>query len=128
MKGLTELEQAVLAKLLAGDHPVLANLRAQVRRARLSKREMTGVGFYCDFEVDDGTPTVRGDFHLGDVQADVAGLEHGAGFVLFVRSGLVSTLEGYSYDEPWPDRVVDFSLKYSDPSRKAELEKLGQVG
>ncbi len=34
-------------------------------------------------------------------------------------------LEGYSYDEPWPDVVRGYSLRYADQERKAALEKLG---
>ncbi len=128
MTELTDLEQAVLGKLLEGDNTVLATLREQAGRARLTKRENTGAGFYCDIEVDGDAPTVRGDFHLGDVQAEIRGLDHGAGFVLFVRDGRINMLEGYTYDEPWPDRVTDFSLRYSDPSRKAELAKLASSG
>ena len=125
IKGLNELEQAVLDKLLAGDHPVLATLRQQMSQARLVKRENTGVGFYYDFEVDSSAPTVANDFHIGDVHAEIEGLAHGAGFVLFIRNGRISMLEGYTYDEPWPDQIRGFSLKYTNPNRKAELAKLG---
>ena len=127
MRDLTKLEQAVIDKLLEGDHAVLTTLREQVGRAKLTKRENTGVGFYCDIEVASEAPAVGGDFHLGDVQAEIPGLAHGAGFVLFVRGGRIKMLEGYTYDEPWPDRVRQFSLRYSDPSRKAELAKLGEL-
>jgi len=51
MRDLTKLEQGVIDKLLEGDHAVLTTLREQVGRARLTKRENTGVGFYCDIEV-----------------------------------------------------------------------------
>jgi hypothetical protein len=51
MKGLNELEQAVLDMLLSGDHPVLAKLRAQVKHARVISKKLTGVGFFCSFEV-----------------------------------------------------------------------------
>lgn len=124
MVGLNDLERAVLHKLLAGDHPVLATLRQQFSQARLAKREYTGVGFYCDFEVDTDALTLPSDFHIGDVSAEVEGLANGAGFVLFVRGGRISMLEGYTYDEPWPDRIRGFSLEYSEPERKAELAKL----
>lgn len=123
--GLTELEQAVLDKLVEGDHPVLATIRQQLSQARLTKREHTGVGFYCDFEVEGNAPAVVGDFQIGDVHAELEGLAHGAGFVLFIRGGRISMLEGYTYDEPWPERIRGFSLKYADPERKAELAKLG---
>jgi hypothetical protein len=124
MQGLNEFERAVLEKLLAGNHPVLATLRRQYEHARVMQRETTGVGFYCEFEVDGEAPVEHRDFQIGDVHAEVEGLAHGAGFVLFVRGGRLSMLEGFSYDEPWPRRIDGFSLRYSDPERKAELAKL----
>ena len=124
MKGLDEFEQAVLDKLLAGNHPVLATLRCQSEHGRLIKRENTGVGFYCDFDVDADASVVQRDFQIGDVHAEIEGLAHGAGFVLFTHEGRLSMLEGFSYDEPWPDRIRSFSLRYLDPERKSELAKL----
>jgi hypothetical protein len=125
MQGLNELEQAVLDKLLAGDHPTLGVLRRQSEHARLAKRENTGSGFYCDFAADKEVPSVQRDFQIGDVHAELDGLTHGAGFVLFVRGGMLSMLEGFSYDEPWPNEIRGFSLRYLDPERKSELAKLG---
>lgn len=125
MQGLNHLEHAVIDKLLAGDHPVLATLRRQAEHARVAKRENTGVGFFCDFEVNSDAPTIPRDFQIGDVHAEMEGLAHGAGFVLFVRGGRLSMLEGFSYDESWPNHVGAFSLRYSNPERESELAKLG---
>jgi hypothetical protein len=122
--GLNDLEQAVLNMLLKGDHPVLAILRQQTRQARLLKREQTGVGFFCDFTVDGEVPTAPFHCEIGDVNAKLEGLTHGAGFVLFVREGRIAMLEGYTYDEPWPDVIRGFSLQYSDPERSVELARL----
>ena len=90
MIGLDEFEREVLDKLLAGDHPALAILRQQSAQARLVERELTGVGFYCEFEVAPNAPALSRDFQIGDVQANVEGLARGAGFVLFVREGRIS--------------------------------------
>lgn len=125
MIGLTDFEQAVLQKLLSGNHPVLETLRQQMEHARLASRENTGVGFYCDFEIPETAPTVSRDLQLGDVHAEIEGLDRGAGFVLFVSDGRVKTLEGYTYDEPWPETVGVYTLRYSSPSREAEFAKLG---
>jgi hypothetical protein len=51
------------------------------------------------------------------VNATIDGLAHGAGFVLFVRGGRIETLEGFSYDEPWPPRVERFLLAYVQEPR-----------
>jgi hypothetical protein len=119
MEGLTSLEQAVLDKLLAGDDSTLVALRAQAKRARLRSRENTGVGFFAVFEVPPDTarlvpPTLR----VGDVNATVKGLSHGAGFVLFIKDGHLDRLEGYTYDEPWPVAIDSFQLTYQNNPRK----------
>lgn len=120
MEGLNEFERQILDKLLAGDHPVLVALRAQAERARISRREYTGVGFFCDFDVpsDAGPLPTRSDFHVGDVNASLDGLKHGAGFVLFVRNGCLAMLEGYTYEEPWPQEVRNLKLTYQREPRE----------
>lgn len=124
---LSDFEQAVLEKLLAGNHPVLATLREQIAQAQVVKRQNTGVGFFCDFEIGPTAPVVQGNFHIGDVHAEIESLERGVGFVLFIRDGKVKMLEGYTYDEPWPAEVQHFSLQYTEPDRSTELAKLTQI-
>jgi hypothetical protein len=123
MKGLNNFERAVLDKLLAGDHPVLVVLRAQAHKARMTSRELTGAGFYCSFDVPPDAPILetKSDFHFGDVDAKIDGLEYGAGFVIFVRGGRLDTLEGYSYEEPWPSEVRNFILTYQSEPRELQL-------
>jgi hypothetical protein len=121
---LSQFERAVLDKLLSGDNEVLARLRRQVIQSKLKKREYSGVGFFCEFEIEPNAPSVDLDVEIGDVQAAIPGLAHGAGFVLFIRDGRITTLEGYTYDELWPDSIGKFVLSYTDPDRKTELAKL----
>lgn len=117
-EGFSRFEQAVLDKILAGDHPVLVALRAQARAARIASREYTGVGFFLKFEVPPDMPVLANkNFHFGDVCAAVDGLQHGAGFVVFVRDGRLATLEGYSFDESWPSEIGAFSLSYQREPR-----------
>jgi hypothetical protein len=122
---LTPLEDAVIATLLAGDHPVLASLRAQLDQLDVTARTNSGVGFFVDFAPRSGivaAPVNR--LHISDVEATIGGLAHGAGFVLFVDRGIITMLEGFSYDEPWPDRVGEFSLRYGDPVREKLIAAL----
>jgi len=122
MEDLNEFEQAVLKKLLAGDHPMLTVLRTQVQAARLASREYTGAGFYLSFEVPPEAPALpTQNFHFGDVDAAIDGLQHGAGFVVFVRGGCLDMLEGYSYDEPWPTEIRGFKLTYQREPRKLDI-------
>jgi hypothetical protein len=110
---LTPLEREIIATLLAPDHPVTQALRQQLVGCRVASREFTGHGFFSTLLVTDGVaaaPVARKRLALGDVSANIDGLEHGAGFVLFVREGVIAVLEGFAYDELWPDGVKRFRI------------------
>jgi hypothetical protein len=115
---LTPLESKVLEWLLGGDDPVLVALRSQFASASIRSREMTGVGFYLYFSVPANTRKLHEEFDVkprfwfGDVEASIDLLERGAGFVLWIEDGLLACLEGYTYDEEWPEHIGDFSLRY----------------
>ena len=116
MDRLSRLERAVIEKLLAEDHHALRVLRAQLRHAQVSGRTLTGSGFVTELSLPAGTapaPIGSGMIRLGDVGAKIDGLRHGAGFLLYVRDGLLDALEGYSYDEPWPKKVGRFTVHFT---------------
>ena len=114
MESFTRLERAVIEKLLAEGPTILEPLRQQAAAASVSRREATGVGFSIDIVVPPNVPRAmiepRG--HLSDVDAHMPNLSNGAGFVLFLKDGALDRLEGYTYDEPWPDRTNEFTLSY----------------
>jgi len=118
----------VLEKLLRGDDEVLVVLRQQAKHAHVSSRKMTGVGFFTDFAVPTDGPSVKGHptFKLGDVIGTADNVMHGLGFLLYITDGVLSTLEGYTYDEPWPDEVRGLVLAYSTGQvRKLDFEAAG---
>ena len=55
--------------------------------------------------------------HFGDVIAELKGFEYGVGFVLFVDNGWMQMLEGYTFEEPWPENAELLGLSYSSSSR-----------
>lgn len=113
MIALAELERAVLTKLLAGEHPLLERLRNQLSNCQVSRRELTGAGFYAYLDVGDAPAADDVNLRFGDVIAEIEGMAHGAGFVLYVEHGRLSMLEGYGYDDPWPSTITAYTLKYS---------------
>jgi hypothetical protein len=123
VKGLTQFENAVMEKLLCGDDPALITLRQQAQQAQVASRDLTGVGFFISFILPPGVAVIdmEPNFRIGDVHATVGGLQHGAGFVLFINKGRLDILEGYSYDEPWPDYVDRFALRYEDEPRQLKI-------
>ncbi len=124
---LEPLEVAVLQKLLDGDHPLLAALRLQQAGLSVMKREFSGAGFFTEFAHSDSAVPASvkcGNVQFGDVVAVVENLQGGAGFLLYIQNGMLHMLEGYSYEEPWPESIGNFSLSYSNPDRTVELGKL----
>jgi hypothetical protein len=119
MERLNSLESAVMTKVLEGDHPVLAVLREQLVRAWVTERRMTGVGFFTDIGVpgDTAIASTGRSLRFGDVVARIPSLEHGAGFVVYVDDGRLSGLEGYTFDEAWPETVDGFSVGFVSGER-----------
>ena len=100
---MEELERVVMARLLAADSAVAPLLRAQYAVARVEQRAFTGVGFFTDFAVPPDAPSVvPPDLTVGAGATLADGTA--VGFLLFVRGGVLSMLEGYTYgDDPWPE-------------------------
>src|SRR5262245_42269279 len=95
--------------LLAGEHPILEQLRVQYRAASPVTRELSGAGFFLEFEVPSHVPRVAPpNFELGDLAFELEGLEHEGGAILFVRDGVIRTLEGYSFENSWPEAEGTF--------------------
>jgi|SRR5271157_1312765 len=115
---LTSLEKEVLKWLLAGKDPVLIALETQMKKASKIRREFTGHGFYLYFIFSSTIQAihkelpVKADFFFGDVEAIIPSLNYGAGFLLWVKNGVVICLEGYTYDETWPKEIKEFTLRY----------------
>lgn len=126
---LSLLEISVLKKLLDGDLPLLTQLRRQLELCTIEKRELTGCGFYTTLVIPQDIPLTPGlDIIFGDVVADIPELTSGAGFLLYIKNGVLDMLEGYSYDEPWPESINSFKLEYTDGEKRdwvALKEKLG---
>jgi hypothetical protein len=120
MSDQTELEKQVLEKLLQGDDENLGVLREQARHAKVARRELTGAGFFTEFSLPAGILRLpdRPAFKIGDVNGTADNLKHGLGFLLYVVDGAISMLEGYTYDEQWPDEVLGLTLTYASGDKR----------
>jgi len=98
--GFTALERAVLVWISNRYSADGAALEAQLSTASLLSRENTGAGFYTRFAVDHASCAAIGGMRLRDGPATkIDGLEHGMGFILWLKDGYADCLEGYSYEE-----------------------------
>ena len=113
----------MLDMLLAGDDPELSSLREQMASATISRREYSGAGFFTTFAVDPSAPRVTRRMPLGDVYADVSGLAHPAGFMLFFKDGLVDFLECFIVDASWPEdgHLIRAFYMHPDPSEPRRI-------
>ena len=116
----TELETRVMDIILKGDDPVRKILRAQWKNCEIRDREYSGTGFFLDFDVSDDFPKLKENKNLEistdenglDIVVNIHGVEHGIGFVLFVRDGMIHWLEGFTFaGENLPDTISDFQLE-----------------
>ncbi|MEM7049912.1 MAG: hypothetical protein AAF604_09635 [Acidobacteriota bacterium] len=112
------MELAVLRKTLKGESRALELLRAQLKTLQVVSRKITGSGFFSKFEISPERRIDIPDIQFGDVIANITGLAHGAGFLLYLREGQLDLLEGYSFEEPWPREIVDFSLSYKNEDQR----------
>ncbi len=124
---LLPFERAVLDMVFSVDCACAVPLREQLCDCVVSRREYSGVGFFTDILPNPSAPPIAntGRIWFGGVYAEVEGVKHGAGFVVLIDNGYIDMLEGYTYDDPWPDQVTGFTLSYVDPAEKhcADLEK-----
>ena len=108
MLDLTQLEQAVIASICARLPDLEAAIQGQMANARVTKRENSGAGFFTTLAVDPTTPAIDA-FHPCSADAEIDGLVHGMGFILFLdRTGHADFLEGFTYGEP--DSTVGLDL------------------
>ena len=108
---LTNLEKAVLEAAIVSSRPEFEKLKAQIATLKIKDRELTGVGFFTEFEaVDEIFKAQCDDFEISDVEGKLNGLNNGFGCVVFIKDGQIDTVECFSYDEPWPDHVDQFAV------------------
>jgi hypothetical protein len=125
---LNEMERQALEMLLAGEDDRLAVLRCQLSNATASRREMTGAGFFTHLSILADAPLLvpgHGRLVIGDVYAEVTGLQHPAGFILFVDDGALNFLECFIADDRWPDTAMlrrPYYVHPSDPGSASLVE------
>jgi len=118
-----------MQRLLAGDGEPLETLRNQHDSAFVVGRKLTGSGFFLYFCVPAGVERLanKPSFRFGDVVASIDGLQFGAGFILHVKDGSLDALEGYSYEEPWPREISNYSLSIDAGLSERKKIVLGKV-
>ena len=128
-----KLIKRVMELLLDGDSEVLETLSGQYKCSKITDIKETGKGVFVNFKVIGktmqlggdigGHSNIKQDFVFGDVNGIVEGVAGAVGFILFVRNGYISTLEGYAnVPGSWAKVNEDTVLVYMPEQR--DLKKL----
>jgi hypothetical protein len=121
--------ERLMRLLLTGDDPLCSVLRAQYELSHVVDLELTGVGFFANFEVaGDAARCNPPNFVGGNAAIEIEGVEHGAGCVLFVRDGVLCFLEGYVYDGEWPEHPNVIAIRDVEPVALASARGAGNDG
>ena len=113
-----KLSERVMSLLFDGDKNVLRQLKKQFDNSKVLSITETGKGVFiefsvlkCDLRINE--TGVKKDFAFGDVIGTVDDILGAVGFVLFVKDGLLSVLEGYSnIPGSWSNVTEHIELEY----------------
>ena len=99
VRALWPIERAVL-EATAEDYPQFANaLRLLAKTATVANFENTGAGFFSTIIGANDAPALGEESPLDGACANVEGIEHGIGFLVFLTDGRVSLIEGYCHGD-----------------------------
>lgn len=105
---ITEFEKIIITDIIEQYPEYKSKLRAQFEYAVVQKREFSKYGFSTDYVVEPSLETLGDDVNLqlGKRQWNINNLQNGSDYILWIKNGLICSLEGFSYEEPWPDEIL----------------------
>ncbi len=103
-----EFEKIIITDIFEQYPEYKQKLQAQFESSTVQKRERFAFGFFTDYEVTAAEETLGEgiNLQLGNHQWNINGLNCGSDYILWIENGLISSLEGFSYQEPWPDEIL----------------------
>ncbi len=104
---LNPLENAILQAIRSAKPEIAPALDEQLRNVVVSSRENTGAGFLTTMQPANTKTLIPQTRAIGNIFAKIAGMQDPMTFVLFIKDGIIDTLEGASIDES--TAAVDFS-------------------
>ena len=117
-----KLARAVIRRILPETGIDYPTFKYQYENAEVTEAKMYRRGFDMRFRMKEGVPAVEaeGQREYGTVSAQIPGLSYGMGFILWVKDGMIQSLEGYSYDEDLPEVAEGYTL-HDDKRMKAHI-------
>lgn len=104
----SKIEIAVLLEFGRMNSFPHAGITEQIDHLKVFQRKETGAGIYTYF--DDYQHTNDEEIKVTGVAAGYSKGKAELGFVLYLRNGMISMLEGFSYIGDWPDDLSDYRV------------------
>ena len=108
----TELEKLVIRSMLTDHELKPVRLSVNFDAVLVSDRELTGVGFLTEFQPSEELKLFEVDVSLrwGKVGARLNASKVETGYLIYVDDGYVTSVEGYTYGDEWPDQIDQIEL------------------
>lgn len=101
-----EFEKIIIEDIIHTYPKYAEKLTRQYNSATVVGRDINSHGFYTRFEVKDKDAAIDESVkQLGENQWNLNDLKYGSDYILWIKNGLISCLEGFSYGEPWPKKI-----------------------
>ncbi len=127
---LDAFERQALEFLCAGEHPLLATLRAQLGVATVRAREDHPYGRWTDLWIEEDTPLIEHDerFAVDDLLVYLPGVSEPAQVLLHVNRGRMAMLEVSSVVGGWNPAMPIEGFRYAraDPEAGGQLAEAPQ--
>ena len=105
-----KFESAMMEKFIETNESIKEVLKKQYEGAVVLNREFTGKGFFTHFSVLEDIEKIPND-ELDMKNTGVWVNGKNADFILFIRNGLITSLEGYMLlDDTWPDVITSYGF------------------
>ncbi len=118
----TELERAVVESMLADRELPVLSRTVDFEAVNVRDRELTGAGFFTELEPSDCLRLFEGGVRLrwGKAGARLNASKVETGYLVYVDDGYVSTIEGYTYGDEWPNQIDTFELYELKPGMELQ--------
>lgn len=104
---INKLESAIVMKFLECKGLELTNGRELAGTDIVSSREFTGLGFICEFVQSERLQVGRPDeSYIWNKLGALLNSKHDSGYLVYVEDGTVVALEGFAYDDAWPQEEI----------------------
>ncbi len=102
---LNKLEQELLKHFLKKENIKFSN-QFNFEKIKVSKRNITGVGFLTYIEKTNLLRIIeqKKSFKYGKIGAKL-NYDIEVGFLIYIDEGYIMTIEGYTYDVAWPNKI-----------------------